>query len=107
VPCTEMIPAADVERDYELGTGELIARTLAGKSPLETPMILVAGHGPFTWGSSAMKAVHGAAALEEVAHLAFITFMVEEGTASLPDYVVRKHYERKHGAQAYYGQGGR
>jgi L-ribulose-5-phosphate 4-epimerase len=107
VPCTEMIPAADVERDYELGTGELIARTLAGKPPLETPMILVAGHGPFAWGSSAMKAVHGAAALEEVAHLAFITFMVEEGTAALPDYVVRKHYERKHGAQAYYGQAGR
>lgn len=107
VPCTGMIPAADVERDYELGTGELIARTLAGKPPLETPMILVAGHGPFTWGSSAMKAVHGAAALEEVAHLAFITFMVEEGAAALPDYVVRKHYERKHGAGAYYGQAGR
>jgi L-ribulose-5-phosphate 4-epimerase len=107
VPCTGMIPAVDVESDYELGTGELIARTLAGKSPLETPMILVAGHGPFTWGSSAMKAVHSAAALEEVAHLAFITFMVEGGAAPLPDYVVRKHYERKHGAGAYYGQGGR
>jgi len=107
VPCTKMLGAAEVERDYELGTGELIARTLAGKKALETPMILVAGHGPFSWGASAMKAVHYAAALEEVAHLAFITSMLDAKAASLPDYVVRKHFERKHGAQAYYGQGGK
>jgi L-ribulose-5-phosphate 4-epimerase len=106
VPCTEMLGAADVERDYELGTGELIARTLAGKPALETPMILVAGHGPFAWGSTAMKAVRYAAALEEVAHLAFITSMLDGNPAALPDYIVRKHFERKHGASAYYGQAG-
>lgn len=104
VPCTELIPAEDLERDYELGTGELIVRTIGEKSPLESTMVLVAGHGPFTWGTSAMKAVQGAAALEEVAHIAFVTTMLGRGDAVLPDYVMRKHYERKHGASAYYGQ---
>lgn len=107
VPCTEVLGAAEVERDYELGTGELIARTLAGRKALEVPMILVAGHGPFAWGASAMKAVHYAAALEEVAHLAFITSMLDAKAEPAPEYIVRKHYERKHGSGAYYGQTGR
>ncbi len=107
VPCTAMLGTAEVEGDYELGTGELIARTLAGKKALEIPMILVAGHGPFAWGASAMKAVRYAAALEEVAHLAFVTSMLDAKAGLLPDYIVRKHYERKHGAKAYYGQGGK
>jgi L-ribulose-5-phosphate 4-epimerase len=104
VPCTALIPGAEVERDYEKGTGDLIVRTIGGTSPLETTAILVAGHGPFAWGSSAIKAVHCAAALEEIAHLAFITRMIDDSAGALPDYIVRKHYERKHGASSYYGQ---
>ncbi|HTX72433.1 MAG TPA: L-ribulose-5-phosphate 4-epimerase AraD [Rectinemataceae bacterium] len=104
VPCTEMISAAELERDYELSTGELIVRTFAGRDPLHTPMVLVAGHGPFTWGKSALDAVRYAAALEEVARMAILTLSVDPGAALLPEHVVRKHWERKHGSGAYYGQ---
>jgi L-ribulose-5-phosphate 4-epimerase len=105
VPCTDYIEQDALERDYEMGTGELIVRTLRGVNPLETTCILVAGHGPFTWGKNALHAVHAAAALEEVAHLAFISNMIDEKVSPLPAYIVRKHFERKHGSSAYYGQG--
>jgi L-ribulose-5-phosphate 4-epimerase len=104
VPCTAMIGPEALAKDYELGTGELIVETFKGKRPLEVPMVLVAGHGPFTWGRSAMEAVHYAAALEEVARMAILTYRVDPAAAPLPEYVTRKHYERKHGPKAYYGQ---
>ena len=104
IPCTAMIGAQALAADYELGTGELIVRTFVGKRPLEVPMVLVAGHGPFAWGKSAMEAVRYAAALEEVARMALLTFHLDAGARPLPEYVMRKHYERKHGSSAYYGQ---
>jgi L-ribulose-5-phosphate 4-epimerase len=67
-------------------------------------MVIVAGHGPFAWGKSAMDAVHYAAALEEIARMAILTYQVNPAATPLPEYVMRKHYERKHGAKAYYGQ---
>jgi L-ribulose-5-phosphate 4-epimerase len=104
VPCTAMISAEALARDYEQGTGELIVETFKGRKPLEVPMVIVAGHGPFTWGKSAMAAVHYAAALEEVARMALLTYQVDPAAAPLPEHVMRKHYERKHGPAAYYGQ---
>jgi len=105
VPCTSMISPEAVAKDYELGTGDLIVATFKGRKPLEVPMVIVAGHGPFTWGKSAMDAVHYAAALEELARMAILTFQIDPAAESLPDHVMRKHFERKHGANAYYGQG--
>lgn len=106
IPCTAMIGAEAVGRDYEKGTGELIVRAFASIDPLQTPMALVAGHGPFTWGGSAMAAVRNAAALEEVARMAYLCLSLEPSLQALPEYVVRKHWERKHGPAAYYGQAG-
>jgi L-ribulose-5-phosphate 4-epimerase len=104
IPCTAMISAEALAKDYELGTGELIVETFRGKKPLEVPMVIVAGHGPFAWGKSAMDAVNCAAALEEVARMAILTYQVNPSVDPLPEHVVRKHYERKHGPGAYYGQ---
>jgi L-ribulose-5-phosphate 4-epimerase len=67
-------------------------------------MVLVAGHGPFTWGENAEQAVYRAVVLEEIAKMAFITRAIDPGAARLPDALVRKHFERKHGKGAYYGQ---
>jgi L-ribulose-5-phosphate 4-epimerase len=107
IPCTPMISPEAVAKDYEAGTGELIVETFRGRKPLEIPMVLVAGHGPFAWGGSAMEAVHYAAALEEVARMAILTYELDPGAVPLPPHVMRKHYERKHGAGAYYGQPGK
>jgi L-ribulose-5-phosphate 4-epimerase len=104
IPCTDMISEEALAKDYELGTGELIAQTFKGRKPLEVPMVIVAGHGPFTWGRSAMEAVHYAAALEEVARMAILTHQIDPSAEPLPEHVMRKHYERKHGTSAYYGQ---
>ena len=106
IPCTPVISPEAVARDYEAGTGELIVETFRGRKPLEIPMVLVAGHGPFAWGRSAMDAVHYAAALEEVARMAILTYAIDPGAVPLPAHVMRKHYERKHGKSAYYGQPG-
>lgn len=106
IPCTPMIGPEAVAGDYETGTGELIAETFRGRKPLETPMVLVAGHGPFAWGGSAMEAVRRAAALEEVARMAMLTLELDPAAAPLPEHVMRKHYGRKHGSGAYYGQPG-
>jgi L-ribulose-5-phosphate 4-epimerase len=105
VPCTRMIAPEALARDYETGTGELIVATFADLKPLETPMVIVAGHGPFTWGGSAMAAVHNAAALEEMARMAILTLEIDPKAEALPEYLTRKHWERKHGPSAYYGQG--
>jgi L-ribulose-5-phosphate 4-epimerase len=104
VPCTPMISVEALATDYERATGQLIIETLAGRDPLEAPMILVAGHGPFAWGESALKAVHCAAALEEVARMAILTLEIDPAVGLLPGHVVRKHWERKHGPGARYGQ---
>ncbi len=104
VPCTEVMSDEAVKGDYETETGKQILDCFLGRNPLHTPMVLVAGHGPFTWGEDADKAVYNAVVLEEIAQMAFITRSVNPGAARLPDALVRKHFERKHGRDAYYGQ---
>ncbi|MBN2715953.1 MAG: L-ribulose-5-phosphate 4-epimerase [Deltaproteobacteria bacterium] len=104
VPCTAVMSDDAVERDYEVETGNQILACFDNSNPLHTPMVLVAGHGPFTWGPTPEKAVYNAAVLEELAKMAFVTHTVDPGTARLPDRLIRKHFERKHGKNAYYGQ---
>lgn len=106
VPCTPYITKEALTRNYELETGNLIVKHFAdeGLNPAETTMVLVAGHGPFTWGASADKAVYNAAVLEEVAKMALATVQIQPAATQLPAYIIDKHYQRKHGPNAYYGQ---
>jgi len=130
VPCTALLSKEAVETAYEKETGLLIIKTLEnpeiacpcpkmqnsastaaqglcfdGKiNADECQMILAGGHGPFTWGSSAEKSVYNAAVLEEIARMAWISISVNPAWNPLADYIIQKHYERKHGANAYYGQ---
>jgi L-ribulose-5-phosphate 4-epimerase len=104
VPCTEMMSVEATRRDYETETGNQILECFRDRDPLQTPMVLVAGHGPFTWGDTPGKAVYHAAVLEELAKMAFITQVVNPAAVRLPEHLVRKHFERKHGKEAYYGQ---
>ena len=104
VPCTALMTAEAVRGDYEAETGKQIIECFRTRNPGETPMVLVAGHGPFAWGKTADKAVYHAVVLEELAKMATITRSLAPNTAPLPDYLVRKHFERKHGKNAYYGQ---
>jgi len=104
VPCTAVMSAAAVEGDYEAETGTQIIDCFGGRDPHQTPMVLVAGHAPFTWGKTAEKAVYHAVVLEELAKMAHVTRTLNPEASRLPDYLVRKHFERKHGKRAYYGQ---
>jgi L-ribulose-5-phosphate 4-epimerase len=104
VPCTAVMSDAAVERDYEVETGRQILECFAGRDPLHTPMVLVAGHGPFAWGETPEKAVYNVAVLEELARMAFVTRTLAPDAPRLPRALVRKHFERKHGKNAYYGQ---
>ena len=104
IPCTAVMSDAAVERDYEVETGQQILECFANREPLQTPMVLVAGHGPFAWGETPEKAVYNAAVLEELARMAFVTRTLARDAARLPRALVRKHFERKHGKNAYYGQ---
>ncbi|HWQ08194.1 MAG TPA: L-ribulose-5-phosphate 4-epimerase AraD [Holophaga sp.] len=105
VPCTELMDARAVEADYETETGNQILACFQGRNPAHVPMVLVAGHGPFTWGATPEQAVYHAVVLEELARMAFVTCSVNPQAARLPEHLVRKHFERKHGKDAYYGQG--
>jgi L-ribulose-5-phosphate 4-epimerase len=93
-----------VQGDYEAETGRQIIDCFRSREPRETAMVLVAGHGPFTWGPTADKAVYHAVVLEELAKMAAITRGLDPQARPLPAYLVRKHFERKHGKKAYYGQ---
>ena len=104
VPCTAIMTPEAVERDYEAETGKQVIDCFAKRDPGQTPMVIVAGHGPFTWGKTAEKAVYHAVVLEELAKMAFITRTLHPQAARLPDHIIRKHFERKHGKNAYYGQ---
>jgi L-ribulose-5-phosphate 4-epimerase len=104
VPCTAVMSDEAVERDYELETGNQILECFQRRDPLHTPMVLVAGHGAFTWGETAEKAVYNAVVLEELAHMAFVTRTLDAQAARLPQGLIRKHFQRKHGKNAYYGQ---
>jgi len=104
VPCTAVMTDEAVERDYEVETGTQILDCFANRDPLHTPMVLVAGHGVFTWGETPEKAIYNAAVVEELARMAFVTRTLNPAAARLPERLIRKHFERKHGKHAYYGQ---
>ncbi|MBN2573891.1 MAG: L-ribulose-5-phosphate 4-epimerase [Deltaproteobacteria bacterium] len=104
VPCTALMTADAVRGDYEAETGTQIIECFRARDPTQTPMVLVAGHGPFAWGKTADKAVYHAVVLEELAKMASITRGLDPNAGRLPEYLVRKHFERKHGKDAYYGQ---
>ena len=103
IPCTREMSSRQISEAYEAATGDIIADAFKGMDPMHTPAVLVRHHGPFTWGRNASDAVHNAVVLEEVAHMASITVALNPNVEMNAD-LVEKHYERKHGANAYYGQ---
>jgi len=106
IPCTEYMSVEAVKNDYELETGNLIVETFRKNNlnPAHISMVLVAGHGPFTWGGSAAQSVSNAVILEEVCKMALLTVTIDSLAKPLPEHITRKHWERKHGPDAYYGQ---
>ena len=105
VPVTEVMGKELIEKDYELNTGRVIVECFAGIDPLQMPAVLVANHGPFTWGGSAGAAVENTIVLEEVAKMALRTVAINPGQSGISQELLDKHYLRKHGKDAYYGQG--
>ncbi|MCR4439754.1 MAG: L-ribulose-5-phosphate 4-epimerase [bacterium] len=104
IPVTRFLTADEVEREYERATGLAIVEAFAQIAPLEMPAVLVAGHGPFTWGENPMEAVNNSLVLERVAQMAFHTILLNARVGNLPDHILHKHFQRKHGPEAYYGQ---
>ena len=104
IPCTAVMRNEQIERDYEEETGVQITEAFANRKPRETPMVIVAGHAPFTWGKDAAESVYHAVVLEEIARMAFLTRTIDPGRGPLKQEIVDKHYLRKHGKDAYYGQ---
>jgi L-ribulose-5-phosphate 4-epimerase len=104
IPCTRKMTPAEIGGAYEQETGHVIAETFAGCSPDAVPAVLVHSHGPFTWGKDPMEAVHNAVVLEEVAFMAFHTEAIASGKEPMQQVLLDKHYLRKHGKNAYYGQ---
>ncbi|TBW38744.1 L-ribulose-5-phosphate 4-epimerase AraD [Siculibacillus lacustris] len=104
VPLTAPLSAAEVASDYEAETGLAIVRRFGNEDPLARPMVLVAGHGPFTWGKSAADAVLNAVFLEEIARIASATIAIDPAAQPVEDHVLEYHYQRKHGPGAWYGQ---
>ncbi len=104
IPCTRPLTRQEVDGDYELNTGQVIINTLENRSPLQVPAVIVAQHGPFCWGTDAAEAVHNAVVLEEVARLAWLSCQLSQQPGAIPPYLQNKHFNRKHGKNAYYGQ---
>lgn len=104
IPCTRKMTKAEIDGEYEKETGVVIKETFQGKDPDAIPAVLVHSHGPFSWGKDAMDAVHNAVVLEEVAFMNFHTLMLAPRMPSMQPELLDKHYLRKHGANAYYGQ---
>jgi len=104
VPCTRMMTEAEIQGEYEKQTGLLIKDTFRGKDPEAVSAVLVHSHGPFAWGKDPLDAFHNAVVLEEVAFMNFHTLMLEPGTPPMQQELLDKHYLRKHGKNAYYGQ---
>ena len=104
IPCTRELTAAEVANEYEKNTGLVITETFRDKDYLAIPGVLVKNHGVFTWGKDADEAVHNAVVLESVAKMAADTERINPQVIPAPDYLRDKHYLRKHGKNAYYGQ---
>ena len=104
IPCTRKMTKVEIEGEYEKKTGLVIKETFQGKDPDAIPAVLVHSHGPFTWGANPMDAVHSAVVLEEIAFMNFHTLMLAPAIPPMQQELLDKHYLRKHGANAYYGQ---
>ncbi|WP_374378710.1 L-ribulose-5-phosphate 4-epimerase [Dongia sp.] len=107
VPVTRELTDAEIGGDYVLNTGKVIVEAVGNKDPLAMPAALVAGHGPFCWGRDAGDAVHNAVVLEMVARMALHTMALQPNSVGISQALLDRHYYRKHGAQATYGQAGR
>ena len=105
MPCTRWLTPKEIKNDYEANTGRVIVERFRQLDPMQRPAVLVAGHGPFTWGTDATGAVHNAVVLEFIAHLAIETLRVHPQARTLPSLLLDKHFLRKHGPDASYGQG--
>jgi len=104
IPCTRILNEEEVAQAYELNTGRVIVERFQGINPLEMPAVLVAEHGPFTWGRDCHEAVHNSVVLEQVAEMAYFTRLLTGHDRPISRHVLEKHYLRKHGPGAYYGQ---
>ena len=104
IPCTRPMTAEEIAGEYELETGNVIVETFKGKNPGEIPAVLVFSHGPFAWGKDAMEAVHNAVVLEEISFMNYHAMSINPNAKSMQQELLDKHYLRKHGANAYYGQ---
>ena len=103
IPCTDDMTEAEVKGDYELETGNVIIKRFEGMNPMHTPGVLVKNHGPFAWGKDPHDAVHNAVVMEQVAKMASIAFLVNPNL-TMNGLLIEKHFNRKHGPNAYYGQ---
>ena len=104
IPCTRLMTPQEIAADYEANTGKVIAQRFAGLEPMHVPAVLVAAHGPFTWGADADAAVQNAVILEHLAHMAWQTLGINAAAGSISRQLLDKHFFRKHGPKAYYGQ---
>jgi len=106
IPCTRKMTAEEISGHYEKETGKVIIESFTGLDPMAVPAVVVYSHGPFAWGKDAMEAVHNAVVLEEVAFMAWHNLALSNGALPpMQQELQDKHYLRKHGANAYYGQG--
>ena len=104
IPCTRKMTESEIKGEYEKETGNVIVETFKGLSPDDIPSVLVNSHGPFSWGTDAENAVHNAVVLEEVAKMAYRTIQINKDVKRVEQYLLDKHYFRKHGKNSYYGQ---
>lgn len=104
IPCTPELTSLEINGDYEFNTGRVIVRTMKDRDYISIPGILVANHGPFTWGKDAKSAVESSVVLEELARMAQLTISINHEITGIQEALMDKHYLRKHGKNAYYGQ---
>ena len=104
IPCTRLLSHEEIAGDYEKETGNVIVETFQGKNPLHIPGVLVQNHGPFSWGKDPQEAVHNGVVMEEVAKMAYGTRTLTPGRTAIQQELLDKHFLRKHGENAYYGQ---
>ena len=105
IPCTRELSKEEISGDYEVNTGKVIVETIGDKDPMAIPGILVKNHGPFAWGKTPAGSVYNAVVMDKVAEMAYKTMTLNPRVNRVSQYLLDKHYFRKHGANAYYGQG--
>ncbi len=105
IPCTRDLTKEEIEQAYEKNTGNVIVETIGEQDPMAIPGIVVKNHGPFAWGKTPKGSVYNAVVLDKVAEMAYKTMTLNPRVERVPQFLLDKHYFRKHGANAYYGQG--